>query len=76
MSGGMKAPHLLCLHDNKLCALRVLLRHLLALHGFGELLREGEVRDGDIVEHDAEVGCALPQRVAHRLAHLVTLRQQ
>ena len=43
------AAHLLRLHDHKPRALRLLLRHLLALHRLGELGAKRQVRDGHVV---------------------------
>lgn len=44
--------------------------HLLHLHGLCELSAEGQVRDRDVLERDAEVGGAQRQRLAHRARHL------
>lgn len=35
--------------------LRILLRHLLQLYGLRELLAEGEMRDGDVVQDDSKL---------------------
>ena len=53
-----KVAHLL---NNELGPLSILLRNLLLLDGAGELLAEGHVRDGDVLERDVELGRPLEQ---------------
>lgn len=54
-------PLLLGLLDDEARALGILLRDLLLLNSLCELLAEGHVRDGDVLEGDVELGGALHQ---------------
>ena len=50
--------------------------YLFELDGLGELPAEGEVGDGDVVEDDAELLCALRQLGVDRRGDDLTLRDQ
>ena len=50
--------------------------YLLELDGLGELPAEGEVGDGDVVEDDAELLCALRQLGVDRRGDDLPLRDQ
>ena len=47
--------------------------HLLGFDGVGELATEGQVDDGDIVDHDTELATALDQVALDQTAHLLSL---
>ncbi|KUI62671.1 hypothetical protein VP1G_11385 [Cytospora mali] len=64
---------LLGLLDDEACPLGVLLRNLLLLDGLGELLAEGHVGDGHVLERDVELGRALQQVRPDALGHGLTL---
>ena len=53
-----------------------LLRNLLGLDGVRELGREGDVRDGDVVEHEVEAPRAHRQVLAHQARHHLALRDE
>lgn len=60
----IRLPLLFCLLNNETCAFRLLLCNLLLLDSPGELLSEGHVRNGDILEGNVELAGALEEVVA------------
>jgi hypothetical protein len=59
--------------DDESCPLGVLLGDLLLLDGTGELLAEGHVGDGDVLEGDVELRCALEEVIADSVGDGFTL---
>ena len=62
--------------DDESCSFGVLLGDLLLLDGLGELLAEGHVGDGDVLQSDVELRSALEKVGADAVGHGFTLRDE
>ena len=69
----VRLPLLLGTLDDESCPFGVLLGDLLLLNGAGELLAEGHVGDGDVLEGDVELGGAAGEVVADAVGDGFTL---